>query len=205
MTVVIGLTGGIASGKSTVSDMFRELSIPVIDADIIAREVVERGKPAYNKIVEVFGTEVLQEDGELDRPKLGSVVFYNEEKRLQLNKIVHPAVREEMNMQKEMYIKEMYIKEGMQAVVLDIPLLFEGKLTSLVDRVLVVAVKPHTQLERLMKRNNFSEEEATARIQSQMPLEEKVKNADAVINNDGTIMGTKTQLQVILKNWNIID
>ncbi|PEV87766.1 dephospho-CoA kinase [Bacillus thuringiensis] len=200
MTVVIGLTGGIASGKSTVSQMFRELSIPVIDADIIAREVVEQGKPAYNKIVEVFGAEVLQQDGELDRPRLGSIVFYNEEKRLQLNKIVHPAVREEMNRK-----KEMYIKEGMQAVVLDIPLLFESKLTSLVDRVLVVAVKPHTQLERLMKRNNFSEEEATARIQSQMPLEEKVKNADEVINNDGTIMGTKTQLQVILKKWNIID
>ncbi|PEW45690.1 dephospho-CoA kinase [Bacillus thuringiensis] len=200
MTVVIGLTGGIASGKSTVSEMFRELSIPVIDADVIAREVVEQGKPAYNKIVEVFGAEVLQQDGELDRPRLGSVVFYNEEKRLQLNKIVHPAVREEMNRK-----KEMYIKEGMQAVVLDIPLLFESKLTSLVDRILVVAVKPHTQLERLMKRNNFSEEEATARIQSQMPLEEKVKNADEVINNDGTIMGTKTQLQVILKKWNIID
>ncbi|EJS52491.1 TPA: dephospho-CoA kinase [Bacillus thuringiensis] len=200
MTVVIGLTGGIASGKSTVSEMFRELSIPVIDADVIAREVVEQGKPAYNKIVEVFGAEVLQQDGELDRPRLGSIVFYNEEKRLQLNKIVHPAVREEMNRK-----KEMYIKEGMQAVVLDIPLLFESKLTSLVDRILVVAVKPHTQLERLMKRNNFSEEEATARIQSQMPLEEKVKNADEVINNDGTIMGTKTQLQVILKKWNIID
>ncbi|PEV06409.1 dephospho-CoA kinase [Bacillus thuringiensis] len=200
MTVVIGLTGGIASGKSTVSEMFRELSIPVIDADVIAREVVEQGKPAYNKIVEVFGAEVLQQDGELDRPRLGSIVFYNEEKRLQLNKIVHPAVREEMNRQ-----KEMYIKEGAQAVVLDIPLLFESKLTSLVDRILVVAVKPHTQLERLMKRNNFSEEEATARIQSQMPLEEKVKNADEVINNDGTIMGTKTQLQVILKKWNIID
>ncbi|WP_249685519.1 dephospho-CoA kinase, partial [Bacillus velezensis] len=92
-----------------------------------------------------------------------SIVFYNEEKRLQLNKIVHPAVREEMNKQ-----KGMYIKEGIQAVVLDIPLLFESKLTSLVDRVLVVAVKPHTQLERLMKRNNFSEEEATARIHSQM-------------------------------------
>ncbi|PFU69186.1 dephospho-CoA kinase [Bacillus thuringiensis] len=200
MTVVIGLTGGIASGKSTVSEMFRELSIPVIDADVIAREVVEQGKPAYNKIVEVFGAEVLQQDGELDRPRLGSIVFYNEEKRLQLNKIVHPAVREEMNRK-----KEMYIKEGMQAVVLDIPLLFESKLTSLVDRILVVAVKPHTQLERLMKRNNFSEEEATARIQSQMPLEEKVKNADEVINNDGTIMGTKIQLQVILKKWNIID
>ncbi|MGG0728257.1 dephospho-CoA kinase [Bacillus paramycoides] len=200
MTVVVGLTGGIASGKSTVSQMFREIHIPVIDADIIAREVVERGKLAYNKIVEVFGTEVLQKDGELDRPKLGSVVFYNEEKRLQLNKIVHPAVREEMNEQ-----KEMYIKEGMQAVVLDIPLLFESKLTNLVDRVLVVAVTPNTQLERLMKRNDFSEKEATARIQSQMPLEEKVKMADEVIYNDGTIVETKTQLAAILKEWNIID
>ncbi len=132
---------------------------------------------------------MLQKDGELDRPKLGNVVFYNEEKRLQLNKIVHPAVREEMNAQ-----KEMYIKESMQAVVLDIPLLFESKLTSLVERVLVVAVTPDTQLKRLMERNNFSEEEAKARIQSQMPLEEKVKHADEVINNDGTIMGTKNTI-----------
>ena len=200
MTVVIGLTGGIASGKSTVSQMFRELSIPVIDADIIAREVVEQGKPAYNKIVEVFGEEILQADGELDRPKLGSVVFHNEEKRLQLNGIVHPAVRKEMNDQ-----KDMYIKEGMQAVVLDIPLLFESKLTNLVDQILVVAVAPSTQLERLMKRNGFSEEEAKARIDSQMPLIEKVTLADKIIHNDGTITETKAQLQRILKEWNIIN
>ena len=101
--------------------------------------------------------------------------------------------------------KEMYIKEGMQAVVLDIPLLFESKLTSLVDRVLVVAVKHIYAIRTFNEGNNFSEEEATARIQSQMPLEEKVKHADEVINNDGTIMGTKTQLQGILKKWNIID
>ncbi|MEH7458693.1 dephospho-CoA kinase [Bacillus pseudomycoides] len=200
MTVVIGLTGGIASGKSTVSQMFRELSIPVIDADIIAREVVEQGKPAYNKIVEVFGKEILQADGELDRPKLGSIVFHNEEKRLQLNGIVHPAVRKEMNDQ-----KDMYIKEGMQAVVLDIPLLFESKLTNLVDQILVVAVAPSTQLERLMKRNGFSEEEAKARIDSQMPLIEKVTLADKIIHNDGTITETKAQLQRILKEWNIIN
>ncbi|MFJ8529893.1 dephospho-CoA kinase [Bacillus sp. NPDC094106] len=200
MTVVIGLTGGIASGKSTVSQMFRELSIPVIDADIIAREVVEQGKPAYNKIAEVFGEEILQADGELDRPKLGSIVFHNEEKRLQLNGIVHPAVRKEMNDQ-----KDMYIKEGMQAVVLDIPLLFESKLTNLVDQILVVAVAPSTQLERLMKRNGFSEEEAKARIDSQMPLIEKVTLADKIIHNDGTITETKAQLQRILKEWNIIN
>ena len=200
MTVVIGLTGGIASGKSTVSQMFRERSIPVIDADIIAREVVEQGKEAYKEIVEVFGKDVLQVNGELDRPKLGSIVFHNEEKRLQLNKIVHPAVRKEMNAQ-----KDMYIKEGVQAIVLDIPLLFESKLTALVDRILVVAVSPRTQLERLMKRNGFTEEDAKARIDSQMSLAEKVKLANKVIHNDGTIAETKAQLQLILKEWNIIN
>ena len=200
MTVVIGLTGGIASGKSTVSQMFRELSIPVIDADIIAREVVEQGKEAYKEIVEVFGEDVLQVDGELDRQRLGSIVFHNEEKRLQLNKIVHPAVRKEMNAQ-----KDMYIKEGVQAVVLDIPLLFEGKLTALVDRIVVVAVSPSMQLERLMKRNGFTEEDAKARIDSQMPLAEKVTLANKVIYNDGTIAETKAQLQLILKEWNIIN
>ncbi|EMA6342694.1 dephospho-CoA kinase [Bacillus cytotoxicus] len=200
MTVVIGLTGGIASGKSTVSQMLRECNIPVIDADIVAREVVEQGKPAYNKIVEVFGKEILQEDGELNRQKLGSIVFHNEEKRMQLNGIVHPAVRKEMNEQ-----KDRYINEGVQAVVLDIPLLFEGKLTNLVDHVLVVAVSPRVQLERLMKRNGFSEEEAKARIHSQMPLAEKITLGDKVIYNDGTIAETKGQLERILKEWGIIN
>ncbi|PEP65621.1 MULTISPECIES: dephospho-CoA kinase [Bacillus] len=200
MTIVIGLTGGIASGKSTVSQMFRELQIPVIDADIIAREVVEQGKEAYKEIVDVFGEEILQADGELDRPKLGGIVFHNEEKRLRLNKIVHPAVRKEMNVQ-----KDMYIKEGVQAVVLDIPLLFESKLTALVDRIVVVAVSPSMQLERLMKRNGFTEEDAKARIDSQMPLAEKATLANKVIYNDGTIAETKAQLQLILKEWNIIN
>ncbi|MDM5156757.1 dephospho-CoA kinase [Bacillus sp. DX1.1] len=199
MTVVIGLTGSIASGKSTVSQMFRERQIPVIDADIIAREVVEQGKEAYKEIIKVFGEEILQADGELDRQKLGSIVFYNEEKRLQLNQIVHPAVRKEMNAQ-----KDMYIREGMQAVVLDIPLLFESKLTALVDQILLVFVNPDTQLERLVKRNGFTEEEARARIDSQMPLAEKVKLANKVIRNDGTIAETKAQLHNILMEWNII-
>ncbi|MDC2863075.1 dephospho-CoA kinase [Bacillus sp. BP-3] len=199
MTVVIGLTGGIASGKSTVSKMFQGFHIPVIDADIIAREVVEPGKEAYNEIVEAFGQEVLEESGELNRPKLGNIVFYNEEKRLLLNAIVHPAVRKEMNAQ-----KDRYIRENTQAVVLDIPLLFESKLTSLVDQILLVYVDNETQITRLMERNNFTEEEAKARIASQMPLQEKIALADKVINNNGTIEETKTQLSSILKEWNII-
>lgn len=199
MTVVIGLTGGIASGKSTVSQMFQGFHVPVIDADIIAREVVEPGKEAYNEIVTAFGKEVLGENGELDRSKLGSIVFHNEEKRLLLNGIVHPAVRKEMNAQ-----KDMYIREKAQAVVLDIPLLFESKLTGLVDKILLVYVDSETQLIRLMERNNFKEEEAKARIASQMPLEDKITLADEVINNNGTIEETKAQLSRILKKWNII-
>lgn len=199
MTVVIGLTGGIASGKSTVSQMFHDMQIPVIDADIIAREVVEQGKPAYKEIVAVFGKDILQADGELDRPRLGSIVFHNEEKRLQLNQIVHPAVRKEMNAQ-----KDRYITGGRRAVVLDIPLLFESKLTALVDQILLVAVNPETQLERLMQRNAFTEEEAKARIASQMPLAEKIPLADEIIYNNGTIAETKAQLSGVLKKWNII-
>ncbi|MEH6888663.1 dephospho-CoA kinase [Bacillus sp. JJ864] len=199
MTVVIGLTGGIASGKSTVSKMFQGFHIPVIDADIIAREVVEPGKEAYNEIVKAFGKEVLEENGELNRPNLGSIVFHNEEKRLLLNGIVHPAVRKEMNAQ-----KDRYIRENAQAVVLDIPLLFESKLTSLVDRILLVYVDNETQMTRLKERNNFTEEEAKARIASQMPLQEKIALADKVINNNGTIEETKAQLSSILMEWNII-
>lgn len=199
MTVVIGLTGGIASGKSTVSNMFGELHIPVIDADVIAREVVEPGKEAYNKIVEVFGNEILEKNGELDRAKLGGIIFHDKEKRMQLNHIVHPAVRKEMKEQ-----KEAYIREGREVVVLDIPLLFESRLTELVDYTFVVYVDGNTQLTRLMNRNGFTEEEAKARIASQMQLEEKVALADYVINNNGTIEETRAQLREILMKWHII-
>ncbi|WP_369902323.1 dephospho-CoA kinase [Bacillus manliponensis] len=199
MTVVIGLTGGIASGKSTVSNMFGELHIPVIDADVIAREVVEPGKEAYNKIVEAFGNEILEKNGELDRAKLGGIIFHDKEKRMQLNHIVHPAVRKEMKEQ-----KEAYIREGREVVVLDIPLLFESRLTELVDYTFVVYVDGNTQLTRLMNRNGFTEEEAKARIASQMQLEEKVALADYVINNNGTIEETRAQLREILMKWHII-
>jgi len=196
MTIVIGLTGGIASGKSTVAAMLRDFQIPIIDADIIAREVVEPGQEAYKGIVDAFGQEILQGNGEIDRQKLGSIIFHNEEKRLLLNHIVHPAIRMEMNRQ-----KEMYIEQGERAVVLDIPLLFESKLTSLVHKVLLVYVDEDVQLYRLMQRNHLTEEEARARIASQMPLREKITLADAVINNNDTIEHTKAQLINILEEW----
>lgn len=198
MAFVIGLTGGIASGKSTVSKMFRELYIPVVDADKIARQVVEPGEKAYERIIEVFGEEILKADRTLDRPALGSIVFADEDKRNQLNAIVHPAVRERM-----LELRDNYIHAGAICVVLDIPLLFESKLTHLVDRTIVVYVDESVQLNRLMERNHYTEKEAKQRISSQMPVKEKAKLADAVINNNGTIEESYIQLKELLQEWNI--
>ncbi|WP_318508067.1 dephospho-CoA kinase [Bacillus sp. T3] len=196
MSVIIGLTGGIASGKSTVSMMLKELNIPVIDADEEARLAVEKGEKAYLEIVAYFGEEILLADGSIDRLKLGSIIFPNEDKRAILNSIVHPAVRENM-----LRKKEQYLIAGYEFIVLDIPLLFESKLTHMVEKVIVVYVDEQTQLARLMERNGFSEEEAMARIASQLPLKDKLTLADAVIDNNGSIDDTKKQLINILTNW----
>jgi dephospho-CoA kinase len=199
MALTIGLTGGIASGKSTVTRMIRELGIPVIDADQVARDVVKVGEEAYAQIVATFGQDILQANGEIDRAKLGAIVFHNEQERKKLNAIVHPAVRRRM-----MEEKEAYVQNGAKTIVLDIPLLFESELTNFIDKVIVVYVDDEVQLERLMKRNGFSKEEALARIRSQLPLREKIKKADAVINNNGTVEETKQQLLQILIEWDAL-
>lgn len=196
--MIIGLTGGIASGKSTVSNMIKEIGLPIVDADLIAREVVGKGQSAYYKIVETFGDQILQEDGELNRVLLGSIVFNNEEKRKQLNGIVHPEVRKTM-----LARTEQYIQDGAKHVVMDIPLLFESKLTHMVEKVMLVYVNPETQLARLMARNNLTEDEALARINSQMPLKDKIPLADEVINNNGSLSHTNEQLIEILMKWNV--
>ncbi|MBT2636083.1 dephospho-CoA kinase [Bacillus sp. ISL-26] len=195
MSLVIGLTGGIASGKSTVARMLIERGITVIDADIIAKQAVEKGMPAYGQIIDSFGEDILLENGELDRRKLGSIVFTDEQKRLALNKIVHPAVRAEMMKQ-----RDEAVSRHESFVVLDIPLLYESKLEYLVDKVIVVTVTAETQLKRLMERNSLTEEEALSRITSQMPLADKTKRADIVIDNSGSVEKTKQQLDDILKS-----
>ncbi|MDH5160430.1 dephospho-CoA kinase [Heyndrickxia oleronia] len=196
MAKIIGLTGGIASGKSTVSNLLRRKGFAIVDADIAARKVVEIGEDAYKQIVEAFGPEILQQDQNLDRKKLGTIVFHDEEKRLMLNQIVHPAVREYM--QKE---KETALKQGKETVIMDIPLLFESNLGYMVDQTILVYVEQSIQLQRLMDRNHFTKAEAMARIQSQMPLEEKIEKSDAVINNNGTIDETEQQLDEIITKW----
>lgn len=196
MTLVIGLTGGIASGKSTVSQMIKEKGIRVVDADIIAKEAVSKGAPALHQIVQTFGEEVLLPNGELNRQQLGAIIFSDEEKRKKLNAIVHPEVRKEMLKQRD---------EGVSNqetfVVLDIPLLFESKLEGLVDRIIVVYTTPDLQLSRLMNRNDLSEEEALKRIHSQQPLEEKCQKADRVIENTKDLAFIRKQLENILNEW----
>lgn len=199
MALIIGLTGSIASGKSTISAMFAKLQIPVVDADKISREVVDPGKEAYEMIVQEFGEEILQADKMIDRKKLGSIVFTDEVKRKQLNQIVHPAVRIEMLRQ-----RNDFIAAGEKCVVLDIPLLFESKLTHFVDKTLVVSVDEKTQLSRLMTRDDSSESEAKQRIQSQIPINEKAALADAVIDNSGTKQTSYEQLEKILTKWNVL-
>ncbi|MFI8720216.1 dephospho-CoA kinase [Bacillus altitudinis] len=200
MTLVIGLTGGIASGKSTVSQMIKEKGIRVVDADIIANEAVSKGSAALHQIVQTFGEEVLLPNGELNRQQLGAIIFSDEEKRKKLNAIVHPEVRKEMLEQ-----RDEGVSNNETFVVLDIPLLFESKLEGLVDRIIVVYTTPELQLSRLMNRNDLSEEEALNRIHSQQPLEEKCQKADRVIENTKDLAFIRKQLENILNEWEHTD
>lgn len=188
--VVIGLTGGIASGKSTVSRILQELGAPVVDADRIVHELESPGTPVLAAIAREFGPGVIRPDGSLDRAALGRIVFADPERRKALEDIVHPAVRREMWAQ-----VERYRAQGQPAVVLDVPLLLEGGLHRQVDQVWVVYVDPATQLARLMARDGLDREQALQRIASQMSLEEKRNWADVVIDNGGTVESTRSQVE----------
>ncbi|MDT9756448.1 MULTISPECIES: dephospho-CoA kinase [Heyndrickxia] len=199
MAKIIGLTGGIASGKSTVSNMLKAKGFTIVDADIAARKVVEPGEPAYEQIIEAFGEGILLEDLTIDRKKLGALIFADEALRMKLNSIVHPAVRAWMTRE-----KDRAIENGEKTVFLDIPLLFESRLTYMVERTILVYVDEETQLKRLMARNGLSEKEAQMRIRAQMPLSEKKALADAVIDNNGSPEETKQQLEKIVSDWQLV-
>ncbi|MBU8594560.1 dephospho-CoA kinase [Shouchella clausii] len=185
----IGLTGGIASGKSLVATYLEKQGIPVVDADKLARQVVEPGEPALAQIVATFGQNVLQTDGTLDRKQLGAIIFGDEQKRKQLNEIVHPAVRQLMKKQAELYEQRGYTR-----VVLDIPLLYESNLFHMVNQVWLVYVDEATQLRRLIERDGLTETEANQRIAAQMPLTAKKAQADVLIDNNGTKENTYRQV-----------
>ncbi|HHW39998.1 MAG TPA: dephospho-CoA kinase [Syntrophomonadaceae bacterium] len=192
---VIGLTGGIASGKSLVSRYLRELGAIIIDCDQVARDVVRTGSSAWRQIVQEFGETVCKPDGSLDREALGRIVFSDTEKLDKLNRITHPYIISEIRRLFDDYRKNF----PDAVVVLDAPLLLEVGLEGMVDEVWVVYVDYQTQLERLMKRDGFSSEEAACRISSQIPLEEKVKLADHVIDNRGDPEETFLQVRRL---WN---
>lgn len=195
--MIIGLTGGIATGKSKVSGFLMKQGLPVVDADKVAREVVEPGEKAYSQIIDHFGTEILDKDGSINRKELGRVIFSDREKREMLNQIVHPAVRQRM-----IEKKEAIQKQGSEFVVFDIPLLIESKLQHMVDLVVLVYAEPAVQMKRLMERDNQGTEDAKNRIASQMPIDEKKQHADEIIDNSGSEEETEQQIRELSRKYN---
>ncbi|HCZ8484316.1 TPA: dephospho-CoA kinase [Staphylococcus aureus] len=192
MPKVIGLTGGIASGKSTVSELLSVFGFKVVDADKAAREAVKKGSKGLAQVREVFGDEAIDENGEMNRRYMGDLVFNHPEKRLELNAIIHPIVRDIMEEEKQEYLKQGY------NVVMDIPLLFENELENTVDEVWVVYTSESIQMDRLMQRNNLSLEDAKARVYSQISIDKKSRMADHVIDNLGDKLELKQNLERLL-------
>lgn len=188
----IGLTGGIASGKSTVLTYFKDKGIPYIDADIVAREIVEPGTEGLKAIVDTFGSNVLQDDGTLNREALGAIVFHNEEKRQLLNSCLKTHIRNRI-----MELTSQYEQGNTPILIYDIPLLIEGEWYTMMDEVWLVYVNETTQIERLMNRNGYTREDAIARINSQMRLDDKRSYADLIIDNNGTPQALTAKLDTI--------
>ncbi|OOF37226.1 dephospho-CoA kinase [Rodentibacter heidelbergensis] len=176
MTYVVGLTGGIGSGKTTIANLFAELGVPIVDADLVAREIVAKGSPLLKQIVEHFGNNVLLENGELNRSALRQRVFSNEEEKNWLNNLLHPAIREAM-------LKQLSAQTSPYTLFV-VPLLIENNLTELCQRILVVDVTPQTQLARAANRDQNNLEQIQRIMNAQVSREERLKWATDIINND---------------------
>jgi dephospho-CoA kinase len=190
--IIVGLTGSVGTGKSTVTNFFRELGAYIIDWDELAREVIRPQLRAWKEIVEYFGKDFLNKDLTINRQKLAEIVFSDKEKVTRLNRIVHPEVFKE----DERITNEIKSLDPDALIIKDIPLLFELTRPIFVDKVVVVSASEQTQLRRLEEKG-MSREDAQSRIKSQLPLEEKIKSADFVINNDGPLEETKRQVEEI--------
>jgi dephospho-CoA kinase len=189
-----GLTGGIASGKSTVAKMLRELGFPVIEADRLAHQVMEPGQPAYNQVVSVFGDAILDSDKRVNRDSLAAIVFHDHEKLAQLNGIIHPRVEEELLRQ----FTELELSERYPAASVEAALIFEAGLHKKLDGVVVAWCLPEQQLARLMDRG-LSEIEAGKRVAAQMPVTAKLALATERIDCSGTLEETRRQVEVFAK------
>ncbi|RLA18075.1 MAG: dephospho-CoA kinase [Gammaproteobacteria bacterium] len=188
-TIIIGLTGGIACGKTTASDFFADKGIEIVDADLVAREVVEPGQPALEKIIEVFGISLIQADGTLDRQKMRDLVFADADKRTKLESILHPLIRKRM-------AEQLALCRG-HYVIYSVPLLLESGLDKQADRVLVIDVAPDVQMRRLLSRDQTTLDQAQAIIDAQLPREKRNLAADDIIENSGTLEQFIDQLEAI--------
>ncbi len=199
MAKIVGLTGGIASGKSTVSDLFKQHQIPVIDTDLIAHELLNKGTKVYDEVVKEFKTTILHTNQEINRKKLGRIIFGNSQKRELLNHIVHPFVLERIG-----ELIEEYTTEGAKLIVIDVPLLYETEFHKYMDIIIVVYATKEQQLQRLMDRDNIDLEYAEMKVSAQMPLADKVDRADYVLDNSKSILKTKTEFNRILKELEVV-
>jgi len=188
--LLIGVTGGIASGKTTVTDMLKELGAPLIDYDLIARQVVEPGKPAWKEIVGYFGSQVLQDDGNIDRKKLSKIVFQDFKKRKKLEALTHPRIHDQFVQQ----LSKLSKKEPGAIIQVSIPLMIEESLQFMFHKLLVVYVPEDKQIERLVARDDISKEEGRAILDAQLPIDDKVGYADFIIYNGGSLKETKKQV-----------
>jgi len=195
----VGLTGGLASGKSLVAGMLRELGAAVVDADRIARDVLAPGGPAYPDVVREFGPEIVAADGTIDRPRLGARIFADPAARAQLNRLTHPHIRRRMVEE----AARLAARPETQAIVFDVPLLLDttdGREFDL-DGIAVVAAPDALRLRRVAARDGLSPEEARRRLDAQVPLAEKIARADWVIDNGGTLEATRAQVERLWRRW----
>ncbi|CAI3477894.1 dephospho-CoA kinase [Enterococcus cecorum] len=194
MAFVLGITGGIATGKSSVVQHFIDLGFPVVDADIIARHLLDQNEQAYNEVVKVFGSEILQENGEINRQSLGALVFNYPDKLKQLDELMAPFLQESILAA----IKQ--ASQNQKLVIVDVPLMYEKGYDEWMDQVAVVYCTPNQQLKRLMQRNQLTEKEAKQRIDSQLPIEMKKLLAEVVFDNSNDLTQTIQQVDTWLSN-----
>lgn len=190
---IVGLTGGIASGKSTVSNLFKSHDIPVVDADVVARDALKKGSGGWKKVVAAFGEEILLDNGEVNRPRLGQIVFADPDKRQFLNRLLAPYISSGIFWE----VVKLWLK-GYKVIVLDVPLLFEAKIDKFTKPIIVVWVDPETQIQRLLARDKSSEEDGRNKVNAQMPLDGKRSKADIVIDNTGSLDDLNEQFQNVL-------
>jgi dephospho-CoA kinase len=193
----IGLTGGIASGKSTAAEIIRKFGFSVIDADQIAKEVVAKNTPGLRSVVDVFGSQILSADGQLDRKKLSEIVFQDKASLEKLESLLHPLIQDKVKK-----IRQQLADSGNKIAFYDVPLLFEKNMMKQFDQIIVVNVTQQNQIQRLKSRNNLTDEQINHRLKNQIPLSQKTKMANFVLDNNGTEADLENSIKELLKKLN---